>query len=89
MNGLQERNTDNERYFDADLGVWFDVTLVSCKTGEEQLSLEKQELGGDLVIMKNEKQNSSKKESGKKKKLRSLEAGVFGVRKLFSNCTMA
>ena len=30
------------------------MTLVSCKTGEEQLSLEKQRLGGESEIMSNE-----------------------------------
>lgn len=38
------------------------MTLVSCKTGEEQLSLEKQGLGGESEIMSNENQKSSKKE---------------------------
>ena len=53
------------------------MTLVSCKTGEEQLSLEKQELGRDLVIMKNEKQNSSKKESGKQEEVAIIGGGCF------------
>ena len=38
------------------------MTLVSCKTGEEQLSLEKKGLGGESEIMSNENPKSSKKE---------------------------
>ena len=44
------------------------IALVSCKTGEEQLSLEKQELGRDAVIMKNEKHKIHQRKSlGSKK----------------------
>ena len=35
------------------------MTLVSCKTGDEQLSLENQELGRDPEIMNNDTKKSS------------------------------
>ena len=45
------------------------MTLVSCKTGEEQLSLEKQRLGGESEIMVTRTKNHPRR--AKEKKLRS------------------
>ena len=41
------------------------MTLASCKTGDEQLSIENQDLGKAPIIMNNENPNSSKEFSEK------------------------
>ena len=52
------------------------MTLVSCKTGDEQLSLENQELGRDPEIMKNETKKSSG-EAPKKEEVAIIGGGCF------------
>ena len=52
------------------------MTLVSCKTGDEQLSLENQELGRDPEIMNNETKKSSE-EVPKKKEVAIIGGGCF------------
>ena len=52
------------------------MTLVSCKTGDEQLSLENQELGRDPEIMNNETKKSSG-EVPKKEEVAIIGGGCF------------
>lgn len=52
------------------------MTLVSCKTGDEQLSLENQELGRDPEIMNNETKKSSE-EVPKKEEVAIIGGGCF------------
>ena len=52
------------------------MTLGSCKTGDEQLSLENQELGKDPEIMNNEAQKSSK-EAPKREEVAIIGGGCF------------
>ena len=52
------------------------MTLGSCKTGEEQLSLENQELGKDPEIMNNDAQKSSK-EAPKREEVAIIGGGCF------------
>jgi len=52
------------------------MTLGSCKTGDEQLSLENQELGKDPEIMNNESQKSSK-EAPKREEVAIIGGGCF------------
>ena len=52
------------------------MTLVSCKTGDEQLSLENKELGRDPEIMNNETKKSSG-EVPKKEEVAIIGGGCF------------